>query len=206
MNRSATFTTTMSRVFWVAVGACLHVCTAPLAAAEAAARPHAQNATVLSFGGVDYVHRWSKNNQNEFTPRNEADLAHWRNMITVIVYDGVRNGDQLAGTANSVLTMYQGNGQIVRTDSKPRTPQHPAEHLIVALLGSPGFLEAVFARFVLIDDVGIATVYSHRVYGEDAANPMDEWLEANGPSIEKTLMAWDRIPLPDVLRRLPQSK
>jgi hypothetical protein len=81
----------------------------------------------------------------------------------------VRNGDQLAALANSILTNYQKHGKIIRTDSKPRTPQRPAEHLIVAVLGNATLLEAVFARILLIDGVGVVAVYSHRIYGGDAA-------------------------------------
>ena len=127
-------------------------------------------------------------------------------MVTINTHDAVRTGDQLAGLANSVLSNYQKHGKIVRTDSKPRTPQRPAEHLIVAILGNPELLEAVFARVVLVDGVGEVAVYSHRIYGKDAAGPMGEWLKANGASIEKALMTWDRIPSPAALRSLPQSK
>ena len=48
--------------------------------------------------------------------------------------------------------------------------------------------------------------YSHRVYGKDAAGPMGDWLQANESAMEKTLMAWDKIPAPAALRQLPQRK
>ena len=94
----------------------------------------------------------------------------------------------------------------MRTESRPRTPQRPAEHLIVALLGNASLLEAAFARVVLLDGVGVVAVYSHRVYGNDAAQPIGDWLQANGPAIEQTLMTWDRVPSPATLKQLPQSK
>ena len=62
------------------------------------------------------------------------------------------------------------------------------------------------ARVVLIDGVGTVAVYSHRIYGKEAAGSMGEWVKANGPAIEKALMAWDRIPSPAALRSLPQTK
>jgi hypothetical protein len=163
-------------------------------------------ATSLSFVGMNFVHRWSKEGQNEFTPAADTDLARWHDMVTVNVNDAVRNGDQLADLANRVLTKYQAHGKIVRTDSKPRTPQRPAEHLIVALLGNPGFLEAAFARLVLIEGAGVVAVYSHRIYGDNTAQPMGEWLERSGPSIEKALMQWDGVPSVSALKQLPQSK
>jgi hypothetical protein len=163
-------------------------------------------ATSLSFAGVEYLHRWSKDGQNEFTPRSDPDLSRWRDMVTINVNEAVRDGDQLAALANRVVGNYQSHGKIIRTDSKPRTPQRPAEHLIVAALGDPGFLEAAFARLVLIDGVGFIAVYSHRIYGREVGDVMSKWLATNGPSVEKTLMTWDRIPSLTTLKRLPQSR
>ena len=61
-------------------------------------------ALTLSFGGVDYAHRWSKNGQNEFTPRGDEDLATWREMITINVYETVTTGEKLAELANKILS------------------------------------------------------------------------------------------------------
>ena len=185
------------------VGLLLHC--GVLSAADTRETSQARAAT-LTFGGNVYLHRWSKSSQHEFTPEGDGDLSRWRDMVTMNTHDTVRNGDQLAALANSVLNNYQTHGKIVRTDSKPRTPQRPAEHLIVAILGNHGFLEAAFARIVLVDGVGEAVVYSHRTYGKEAGRLMGEWLQANGASIEKSLMAWDGIPTPGSLRSLPQSK
>jgi len=164
------------------------------------------NDAKLTFGGSDYLHRWSKEGQSEFTPESDSDLSHWRDMVTINVHERVHDGDQLADVANRVVTNYQSHGKIIRTDSKPRTPQHPAEHLLVAVLGDPAFLEAAFARFLLVDGVGFVIVYSHRIYGKEVGQSMSAWLESNGPSIEKTLMTWDRIPSLAKLKQLPQSR
>lgn len=176
-----------------------------VAASNSPVDPAQADASTLTFGGTVYMHRWSKNGQNEFTPPNDKDLDRWRDMVTINVNEAVRNGDQLAALANSILANYQKHGKIVRNDSKPRTPQRPAEHLIVAILGNATLLEAVFARIVLTDGVGTVAVYSHRVYGGEAAGPIGDWMQTNGPTIEKNLMTWDKIPSPAVLRRLPQS-
>ena len=139
------------------------------------------------------------------SPPSDKDLGHWRDMVTINVFDRVHNGDALAATANSILANYEKHGKIVRADSKPRTPSRPAEHLIVSLLGNPSLVEAAFARVLLIDDIGVVVVYSHRIYGKDAAQPMGDWVKANGPAIERTLMSWDGVPPPSLLKRLPQS-
>ena len=105
-----------------------------------------------------------------------------------------------------MLANYQRAGKIVRTDSRPRTPTRPAEHLIVAVLGNAGFLEAVFARLLLNDGVGTVAVYAHRVYGKAVGPEMGKWLEANGPQVESALMGWGALPKPAALRALPQSQ
>jgi hypothetical protein len=184
----------------------LLVLSGALAATNPPSKAQQAKAGTLSLGGVVYLHRWSKNGQNEFTPESEKDLARWQDMVTIDVHDAVRNGEQLAALANAVLGNYQKYGKIVRADSKPATPQRPAEHLVVAILSNGALLEAVFARVVLVDGTGVVAVRSHRIYGKDAAGPMGEWLKTNAPSTAQTLMTWDRIPSPGALRQLPQSQ
>ena len=156
----------------------------------------------LTFGGVTYVHRWSQAGQHEFTPEGQDDLDRWTDMVTVNVHDAVRDGDQLAATANAVLSNYERAGQIIRTDSRPRTETAPAEHFIAAVLGSPAFLEAAFARVMLVEGTGVVVVYAHRVYGEQAGPPMSDWLGAQGEQVEETLMSWRDAP--SVGRALPE--
>ncbi|NQE50100.1 hypothetical protein RC52_16695 [Herbaspirillum rubrisubalbicans] len=165
----------------------------------------AAGADELSFDNVNYLHRWSKNGQNEFTPPAETDLNHWTDMITINVVDQATDGDKLAQLANIVLKRYQSVGKIVRTNSVPRSDSRAAEHYIAAVLGNPGFLEAVFARFVLVDGSALIIVHSHRTYGQEAGKEMAAWLPANGPGQEQTLMSWTGIPSPQALRQLPQS-
>ena len=168
--------------------------------------PRGAGGMTLRFDGVDYLHRWSKDGQNEFTPKSDPDLAAWRDMVTVNVFEAVRTGEQLAEVANKVLGNYQARGKILRTDSKPRIADRPAEHLIVAALGDPAFLEAAFARLLLVDGAGYVVVRSHRVYGKAAGPAMSDWLKANGPQVEKALMEWDQMPPRDALKRLPQAR
>lgn len=163
-------------------------------------------AMTVNFRGTDYLHRWSKAGQNEFTPRSDSDLSAWRDMITINVHPAVTTGEQLADIANKTLSNYEQHGRILRTDSKARTDNRPAEHLVVAALGNPNFLEAAFARFVLVDGVGHVAVYSHRIYGKQAGPAMSEWLKANGTQVEQALMNWDKLPNLANQERLPQSR
>jgi hypothetical protein len=164
-----------------------------------------RDATSLSFNGTEFLHRWSKNAQHEYTPRGEEDLAKWSSMVTINVHDSVRTGEQLAELANRVLGSYGEIGKVIRTDSKPRTEQSEAEHFAVALLPGQGFMEAAFARVLLHDGRAMVAVYSKRYYGAKAAGEMGEWLKKNGSDAEVALMAWTGLPSHAALKALPQK-
>lgn len=169
-----------------------------LAGSAGFAAPKGKTETKVKFRDLEYLHRWSKGDQHEFTPPNQEDLARWSDMVTINHYRSVVDGEALAKTANTVLGTYKDNhAKVLRTDSVPRTPEKPAEHLIVVLFPRPDFIEAVFARFKIIDGVGTAAIYSHREYGQKIGDQMSAWLKANGPAIEKALMRWEDIPLLD---------
>ena len=149
----------------------------------------------LSFAGKTYLHRWSQGDQHEFTPKGQEDLKKWSDMVTLIVYPKVTDGEGLAATANTVLGNYKVSKAIVlKTSSVPRSESKPAEHLIAVLFGRPEFVEVAFARLRLHKGVGTAVVYSHRVYAKKAGDAMSAWLKKNGENTEKALMKWDALP------------
>lgn len=166
----------------------------------AAAKP------AFAFEGVGYLHRWSMNNQHEFTPEGQEDLEKWSDMITVNVYPDAHDGDALAAKANAVLENYKShNGRVLRTNSIPRTPDRPAEHFIAVVFGRPNFIEVAFARFKLVDGTGCSIVYSHRIYGEKVGDQMSAWLDHHGSKIERTLMEWNNMPSPASLGKLQRK-
>jgi nicotinamidase-related amidase len=164
-----------------------------------AADPGAKRAFV--FRNTAYFHRWSKNDQHEFTPEKQEDLNKWSDMLTINGYPNVNEGDGLAATANAVLENYKSHqARVLNTRSVPRTADRPAEHLIAVIFTRPNFSEVAFARFKLMEGKGCSLVYSHRIYGEETADEMSAWLKANGPEVEKTLLEWSSMPSPTLLR------
>jgi len=156
------------------------------------------------FGDVGYFHRWSQNDQHEFTPEKQEDLDKWSDMITVNGYPDVADGDQLAATANAVLENYKNHeAKVLKTRSVPRAGEQPAEHFIAVMFTQPNFIEVAFARFKLLDGKGCSLVYSHRIYGEEIAEEMGTWLSAHGEETETRLMEWSSIPSPTLLRQEP---
>jgi hypothetical protein len=171
----------------------------------AASAPARGPALTLRLADTDYLHRWSRQGQHEFTPADDADLDRWRDMVTLNVHPAVTQGDQLADVANRVLGNYQRHGKILQTRSAPRTATQPAQHLIVAVLGSPQVLEATFARCLLHDGTGLVAVRSHRIHGTAAGPAMSDWLRAHGARQEQDLMQWRALPSVAQLRALPSA-
>lgn len=153
------------------------------------------------FRDVGYFHRWSKNDQHEFTPEKQENLNKWSDMITVNVYPDALDGEGLAAKANAVLENYKRHeAKVLKTSSVPRTVDRPAEHLIAVVFTRPDFIEVAFARFKLVDGKGCSFVYSRRIYGEKMADQMSAWLSSNGTDTEKALMEWNSLPSPNSLR------
>ena len=158
----------------------------------------------LNLAGTTFLHRWSQADQHEFTPEGQEDLQRWRDMLTVNYYKNVKDGDALSATANSALENYKShNALVVKTSSVPRTAERPAEYLIVVFFPQPDFIEAVFARFKLIGEIGAAAIYSHREYGQKIGDRMSAWLQQNGPAIEKALLSADGLPPAQNTMKLP---
>lgn len=163
----------------------------------------AEKRAAFVFGGVGYFHRWSRNDQHEFTPAGQDDLKKWSEMLTINVYPSAHGGDALAVKANAVLENYKSHGgRVLGTNSLPRTPDRAAEHFIAVVFGRPNFIEVAFARFKLMDGVGCSIVYSHRIYGEKVGDQMSKWLNDNGPKMERALTNWNNSPSPASLREL----
>jgi hypothetical protein len=169
-----------------------------------AADPASKRAFV--FREVGYFHRWSKNDQHEFTPEKQKDLNKWSDMITVNGYPNASDGEGLAAMANAVLENYKKHqAKVLKTHSVPRTPDRPAEHFIAVAFTRPNFIEIAFARFKLVEGKGFSFVYSHRIYGEGIGDPMSAWLSANGEEVEKALLEWSSMPAPASLH-FPESE
>ena len=149
-------------------------------------------APAFQFRNVSYFHRWSKNDQHEYTPDKQEDLDRWADMITINGYPAVHDGDGLAATANRVLGNYKSaDGKILKTNSVPRTADRAAEHFIAVMFTRPAFIEIAFARFKLRDNKGQSVVYSHRFYADKKSDEASAWLKADGGAVEKALLEWD---------------
>src|SRR5258708_7823603 len=88
-----------------------------------------KEAAAFSFADAQYFHRFTHEDQNEYTPAGQEDLNAWTDMMTTWLYPNIKDGEALAHGASAVLDTYKANRAIVvKTDSVPRTNDKPAEH------------------------------------------------------------------------------
>jgi hypothetical protein len=158
----------------------------------------------IAFQETKFFHRWAKENQHEFTPEGQEDLARWTAMITVNLFPTVKTGEDLATAANNLLELYEQVGGIVlRTVSKPKTADKEADHFIAVALPQKGFMEIAFARLVIAGGDACSIVYSHRITGEDGGEKAGTWLQEHAMDYEDTLM---KLNVPEALSLAKASR
>lgn len=165
----------------------------PASQALAQANPPPGAPRRLTFDGKPYLFRFAKGGLHEYTPEPETDLNAFTNMLTINVLKSIQDPEALARMANAVVDRSKQLGRVLKTASKPAKPDSPAEHMIVAVLGQPKFLEAAFTRIFLLGGCGFSMVYSYRIYQEKAGPAMASWLNANGNRLETVLVTWNEF-------------
>lgn len=151
----------------------------------------------LNFGGTAFVHRWSQGDTHEFTPRGDADLATWSDMITINVHDQVRDSGGLDQLAHALIHNYEAHGQLMAV-----VPENDVIRFVAAALAGPGSFEVAFARLDLLEGRGIVVVYGKCFRGANSLKQMQPWLDTNAPATEKLLVEWDGMPSLAELRAL----
>jgi hypothetical protein len=75
-----------------------------------------EKVAAFSFADVKYFHRFTKDDQHEYTPDGQEDLNAWTDMVTILSYPKAKDGEALAATANAVLENYKANkASVVKT-------------------------------------------------------------------------------------------
>lgn len=125
-------------------------------------------------------------------PAGQQDSAKWEDRLTVTLYPSAKDDAGLANISTQILNRYKGaHAIIVRTNSVRVPPQQHTEYFMAAVLGNPDLEEFGANRYVLINNVGVGLISSHRIYGKAVGNTMSQWMDTNGPTIETQLMQLD---------------
>lgn len=150
---------------------------------------------VFTFDGTEYFHRWSKDDQHDFTPLEQIELSDWSDMVSLYRYPGLQTAAELEALTNVVLAHYSRNGGIIlKSGSTAGEPGKPLEYYLTAQLPQHDYQDAVFARFRLVNGVSTGAIYVHRIYGENTDGLMALWLKQHGAAKRKALKSWQANP------------
>lgn len=156
---------------------------------------------VFTFDGTAYFHRWSKEDQHDFTPQEQLKLSDWSDMVSLFRYPGLKSHADLDALANAVIANYTRSGaKILKSGSTAGEPGKPLEFYMTAQLPQRDYQAAVFARFRLADGIGTGVIYVHRIYGESANGLLELWLKQHGTAKRKALKSWQADPALHILR------
>ncbi|RMH89533.1 hypothetical protein EBB59_10610 [Lysobacter pythonis] len=164
-----------------------------------AAAGQARSAEVLSFDGVRYLHRWSKNGHNEYTPADQPDLRRWRQMLTLIEKPGM-NPRQMAQWAQATASGFEERGILFGKDQPVA-----GEYRLLGVLRDSGVVEVNYARFMQANGGAMLLMVQRRFY-DDERREMADWVRDNTPRISRRLLDWGPLPKAAALAALPQSE
>ena len=162
----------------------------------------------FTFDRQNYVNRWSKSGQNEFTPTSEKDLNKWNDMMTVSIFKHLTNLQGVKAASVATQGLYKSAGVLLDTTNRKKADQSE-DYLLVGLIEDPNkaYTEIAFTRFMLVKGHGQSIVYSHRIYhsGPDKA-VVDSWLATHKATMTDQLANWSDWPGEIALSKLPESK
>ena len=167
-----------------------------------------KKAVSISINKLNFLYRWSSDIQFEFTPVGQEDLTKWTDMVTLISFQNVKNKQALTNAAAESLKYYESQkGIVIKAKSIPEKAEVFNEHLIIVVLGTKEFTEVVFARFKMEKEIGVALLYSHRIYGPKIGDEVSKWIKENGPVFEKEIFNVNEIPsIKDLEKNFDSSK
>ncbi len=151
----------------------------------------------LTFNGVSYTERFSKDDHHQLTPRGQKVLEKRIDLLTVTYHRSVKTNEALATLANQMLTEFAAQKAVViKTATVPMTQSSPPEFLLVVAQTKSDLFEVIFTRLTLTDAGAVSVSFSHREKGRNAGNQMDAWMTKSAVLTEKGLMTWQEIPPP----------
>jgi len=153
--------------------------------------------SALEFSGQEFLFRNALEDQRQFTPRGQSDMARSTDMVVLGRFPYARNSAALSGVANMVVSNYlKEHALILSVRTIAGTDDQPGEQFASVVVGSPVYYEADFCRFRMVNGVGCLVSYQHRIYGANAQDDMTAWLKAHGAAAEHNLLNWNGMVIP----------
>ena len=137
---------------------------------SAAARAPQSPATAkITFRGTEYFLRTSQGNKYDFTPAGQDDPSTFTDSLTLDLYPAAHDEEALATITSRVRAIAEGAKATILRTTVSASGQQPGEHFLAAVVPTPHGVDFDAIRVVLVDKQAVGVFYTHRSYGQSAA-------------------------------------
>ena len=156
----------------------------------------------IKMNGKDFVFQLSSNNTHSFTPLDQKSDPLWKEKISFIYADNVKNEEELQSLAIRLRDSYSQKGRLLKALKVDPANNESGKFLLVAVMAGNDTAEAIIARVNIVKNSGAVIVYAHRFYGESKSKDLIAWFEKNGFRMEKEIIDFKSVPSKSVFLKV----
>jgi hypothetical protein len=159
---------------------------------SAAARaPQSVATPKITFRGTEYFLRSPHGNTYEFRPAGQDDPSTFTDSLTLDLYPAACDEEALATITSRVRAIAEGAKATILPATVSASGQQTAEHYFAAVVPTTHGADFDAIRVVLVDKQAVGVFYTHRSYGQSAADATNDWAKKNAADIEQQLLRFD---------------
>jgi hypothetical protein len=163
----------------------------PIGLVAAARAPESAARAKITFRGTDYFLVSSQGKGYEFRPSGQEDLPTFTDSLTLDLYPAAHDEEALATITSRVRAIAEGAKATFLPTTVPASGQSKGEHFFAAVVPTAHGADFDAIRVVLVDKQAVGVFYTHRSYGQSAANATSEWAKKNAADVEQQLLQFD---------------
>lgn len=147
-------------------------------------------APTVKLGDATYTLTGQQSDEFVYSPEGaDADAAV--TMLTLVYDDQVKDEPGLKTLTDKIRDDYRAKGQLIKAMRVKNQDDAFRGFLVVAYTEFEGVYFAKMCRTQLLDQGGVAIIFEKEFAGEDSAQRMRDWFQANGRRMEAELLAFD---------------
>lgn len=144
----------------------------------------------ITFDGVQYVWRYAEGATQAYTPKDQANLSKFTDMVIVRDQPEVKTSADVVSCTDRLVQSYEREGaNVMTTQYFFRGKEAVQECLVVVVFETKKLCQAGFTRYALLNGKGKCFTYTRRYVGDNAARPLAIWIKKNKESMQKKVMA-----------------
>ncbi len=163
----------------------------PVGLVAAAQAPQAAARAKITFRGTEYFLRISSQGKGyEFRPSGQEDLPTFTDSLTLDLYPAAHDEEALATITSRIRAIAEG-AKATFLPTVSASGQSKGEHFFAAVVPTAHGADFDAIRVVLVDKQAVGVFYTHRSYGQSAADATSEWAKKNAADVEQQLLQFD---------------